>query len=61
MVRLRQGYGATTFAWRRLVEAAGVEPATRIENTQLIDSEIASNAENATISKSAVQSLYKHC
>ncbi len=44
-----------------LVEAAGVEPATRIENTQLIDSEIASNAENATISKSAVQSLYKHC
>ena len=44
-----------------LVEAAGVEPATRIENTQLIDSEIANNAENATISKSAVQSLYKHC
>jgi len=44
-----------------VVEAAGVEPATRIENTQLIDSEIANNAENATISKSAVQSLYKHC
>ena len=42
-------------------EAAGVEPATRVENTQLTDSEIASNAENATISKFAVQSLYKHC
>ena len=42
-------------------EVAGVEPATRVENTQLTDSEIASNAENATISKSAVQSLYKHC
>jgi hypothetical protein len=40
---------------------AGVEPATRVENTQLTDSEIASNAENATISKSAVQSLYKVC
>lgn len=37
------------------------EPATHVENTQLIDSEIASNAENATISKSAVQSLYKVC
>jgi hypothetical protein len=44
-----------------MVEAAGVEPATRVENTQLTDSENASNAENATISKSAVQSLYKHC
>jgi hypothetical protein len=44
-----------------MVEAAGVEPATRVENTQLTDSEIASNAENATISKSAVQSLYKVC
>ena len=44
-----------------VVEAAGVEPATRVENTQLTDSEIASNAENATISKSAVQSLYKVC
>ena len=42
-------------------EVAGVEPATRVENTQLTDSEIASNAENATISKSTVQSLYEHC
>ena len=44
-----------------VVEAAGVEPATHVENTQLTDSENASNAENATISKSAVQSLYKDC
>jgi hypothetical protein len=44
-----------------LVEAAGVKPTTHVENTQLIDSEIASNEENATISKSAVQSLYKVC
>ena len=44
-----------------LVEAAGVEPAICVENTQLTDSENASNAENATISKSAVQSLYKFC
>ena len=44
-----------------LVEAGGVEPAISVENTQLTDSETASNAENATISKSAVQSLYKHC
>ena len=42
-------------------EVAGVEPAISVENTQLTDSEIASNAENATISKSTVQSLYKHC
>ena len=44
-----------------VVEAAGVEPDISVENTQLTDSENASNAENATISKSAVQSLYKHC
>jgi hypothetical protein len=44
-----------------VVEAAGVEPDISVENTQLTDSEIASNAENATISKSAVQSLYKVC
>ena len=44
-----------------LVEAAGVEPAICVENTQLTDSENASIAENAAISKSAVQSLYKDC
>jgi len=44
-----------------LVEAAGVEPAISVENTQLTDFENASNAENATISKSTVQSLYEHC
>ena len=43
------------------MEAAGVEPATHVENTQLTDSENARIAENATISKSAVQSLYKVC
>jgi hypothetical protein len=42
-------------------EVAGVEPATHVENTQLTDSEVASNAENATISKSVVQSLYEVC
>jgi hypothetical protein len=41
-----------------MVEAAGVEPAISVENTQLTDSENTSNAENATISKSTVQSLY---
>jgi hypothetical protein len=46
----------------QLVKAiVDVEPAISVENTQLTDSEIASNAENATISKSTVQSLYKHC
>jgi hypothetical protein len=44
-----------------MVEAAGVEPDISVENTQLTDSENASNAENATISKSAVQSPYKVC
>ena len=44
-----------------MVEAAGVEPAISVENTQLTDSGNASIAENATISKSAVQSLYKDC
>ena len=38
-----------------------VEPVTRVENTQLTDSENASIAENAMISKSAVQRLYKDC
>jgi hypothetical protein len=42
-------------------EAAGVEPDISVENTQLTDFENASIAENATISKSAVQSLYKDC
>jgi hypothetical protein len=42
-------------------EVAGVEPAICVENTQLTDSENASIAENATIPKSAVQSLYKDC
>jgi hypothetical protein len=42
-------------------KAAGVEPDISVENTQLTDSENASIAENATISKSAVQSLYKDC
>jgi hypothetical protein len=44
-----------------MVEAAGVEPDIGIENTQLTDSGNASIAENATTSKSAVQSLYKDC
>ena len=44
-----------------MVEAAGVEPDISVENTQLTDFENASNAENATISKSTVQSLYEHC
>jgi hypothetical protein len=44
-----------------LVEAAGVEPDISVENTPLTDFENASIAENATISKSAVQSLYKDC
>jgi hypothetical protein len=42
-----------------LAEAAGVEPAISIENTQLTDSENASVAENATIAKSSVQITYK--
>ena len=44
-----------------MVEAAGVEPAIGVENTQLTDSENASITQNATISKSAVQPLYKDC
>jgi hypothetical protein len=44
-----------------MVEAAGVEPDISVENTQLTDSEYASTAENAMISKSAVQPLYKDC
>ena len=46
---------------RDVVEAAGVEPDIGVENTQLTDSDNASIAENATISKSAVRSLYKDC
>ena len=42
-----------------MVEAAGVEPAISVENTQLTDSENASIAENATISISSVQITYK--
>lgn len=41
------------------MEAAGVEPEISVENTQLTDSENASIAENATISKSSVQITYK--
>ena len=41
-----------------LVEAAGVEPDKRIENTQLVDSEIAKIGMNSTISNSTVRSLY---
>ncbi len=44
-----------------LVEAAGVEPATHVENTQLTESRNASNSSNATIAKSTVQSLYRDC
>ena len=44
-----------------LVEAAGVEPDISVENTQLTESRNASNSSNATIAKSAVQSLYKDC
>jgi hypothetical protein len=43
------------------VAAVGVEPDISVENTQLTDSENASIAENAMISKSAVQRLYKVC
>ena len=42
-----------------MVEAAGVEPAISVENTQLTDSENASIAENATIFISSVQITYK--
>jgi hypothetical protein len=41
------------------VAAVGVEPDISIENTQLTDSGNASFAENAMISKSTVQTLYK--
>jgi hypothetical protein len=42
-----------------LVGAAGVEPAISVENTQLTDSENASNSSNATIAKSSTQIAYK--
>jgi hypothetical protein len=41
------------------VAAVGVEPDISVENDQPTDSEKTAIAENATISKSAVQSLYK--
>ena len=41
------------------MEAAGVESEISIENTQLTDSENASNSSNATIAKSSVQIAYK--
>ena len=41
-----------------MVEAAGVEPDTRVENAQLIDSEIAQIGITAMIAKSTVRSLY---
>jgi hypothetical protein len=43
-----------------MVEAAGVEPETSDENTELTDSATARIAANAMISKSAVQPLYKN-
>ena len=42
-----------------MVEAAGVEPAISVENTQLTDSENARNSSNATIARSSVQIAYK--
>jgi hypothetical protein len=42
-----------------MVEAAGVEPEIRVENTQLTDSVNARFAGKALIAKSAVQTLYK--
>lgn len=42
-----------------MVGAAGVEPDIGVENTQLTDSENASNSSNATIAKSSVQITYK--
>ena len=42
-----------------MVEAAGVEPGTSVENAQLTDSENASNSSNASIAKSSVQITYK--
>ena len=43
-----------------VVEAAGVELDTRLENTQLIDSGNAPIGMMATIAKSIVRSLYDH-
>jgi hypothetical protein len=42
-----------------VVEAAGVEPKTSVENTQLTDSENASNPNSTSIAKSSVQIAYK--
>ena len=42
-----------------MVEAAGVEPAISVENTQPTDSENARIAEYVMIPNSAVQPLYK--
>ena len=44
-----------------MLEAAGVEPAISVENTQPTDSENARIAEYVMIPKSAVRSLYKDC
>jgi hypothetical protein len=42
-----------------LVEAAGVEPVTGIENTQVIDFKKGSKGSNGQKGKSTVQTLYK--
>jgi hypothetical protein len=44
----------------KMVEAVGVEPDIRIANTQLSDSQYGRNAQNDMISRSTVQTLYKH-
>ena len=43
-----------------MVEAAGVEPETRVENTQVIDSGNAGNDMFSGTAKSTVRSLYSH-
>lgn len=43
-----------------VVEAAGVEPTVSIDYRQLTDSRLATKSSNATIAKSAVQTLYKN-
>jgi hypothetical protein len=44
----------------KMVEAAGVEPDTRVKNTQVIDSENARIGMISEIAKSTVRSLYGH-
>jgi hypothetical protein len=41
------------------VEAAGVEPAQDVENTQVVDSKNGQNSEKGQKGKSTVQTLYK--